>query len=82
MRAAVFGEIVHHENPRAVEMDFSRHPALAVLGRHPQRFGGAKCLYIEFDRGVGVVDGPAPRRRRALAPLSLRACLRYSRWSQ
>src|SRR5882757_1220908 len=32
------------------------HQALAVLRRHPQRFGGAERLLVEFDRGIGVVD--------------------------
>jgi hypothetical protein len=28
----------------------------AILCRHPQRFGGAERLLVEFDRGVGVID--------------------------
>jgi len=32
------------------------HQALAVLGRHPDRFGGAERLLVEFERGVGVAD--------------------------
>ncbi|WOH51657.1 hypothetical protein RX328_05080 [Bradyrhizobium sp. sBnM-33] len=32
------------------------HQPLAVLGRHPQGFGGAERLLVEFKRGVGVAD--------------------------
>jgi hypothetical protein len=56
VRAAVLGKVVHHENPRAVEVQLRMHQALAVLRRHPQGFGGAERLFIERDRGIGVAD--------------------------
>jgi hypothetical protein len=39
--AAVFGKIIHHENPRTVDVDFRMHQAFAVLRQHSHHLRGA-----------------------------------------
>jgi len=41
---------------RAVDLNFRMHQPLAVLGRHPDGFGGAERLLVEFEGCVGVAD--------------------------
>ena len=52
----MLGKVVHDEYSRAVDLNFRMHQALAVLGRHPDGFGRAERLLVEFERGVGVAD--------------------------
>src|SRR3979411_2128723 len=53
---AVLGKVIHHENPRAANVNFRMHQALAVLCWHPHHLSGAKRPLVELDRGIGVVD--------------------------
>ena len=53
---AVLGEIVIEKKPRAIEVQFGMHQALAVLRRHAKRLGGAEGSLVELDRRIAVVD--------------------------